>query len=289
MEAPVIDTLLELWDAQAGKYFCLATRRDGTWRDRFITRDDWDDLERWVRRHREDDVYFCPHSMQRPSRRELYAVRSHLLWADLDAVDPRKCRVRPSVAWQSSRGRYAAIWKLDREPSRELRRGFNNMLGADAGWHYGKVLRLWGTLNYKYDRDHPQLVKLLWSNGATYRVAALNKYAAPDDGGGSVEAVTLNLDGTAEAVCRKYNWSMSGIRTKVMKGQRSLHIWDLGRLFRRLGATPDEIGIVLWSSRAWRDKYQDMNERAALQALYAEVARVMTKAPTVKRKKHARG
>src|SRR5262252_9406782 len=61
------------------------------------------------------DRYFCPLVFSKPERKKEYALPTNLLWADLDPVHPDQCRLKPSIAWESSPGRYQALWFLTAE------------------------------------------------------------------------------------------------------------------------------------------------------------------------------
>jgi hypothetical protein len=126
------------------------------------------------------DVYFCPNLFMRPRRRKELVLPSCWLYADLDTVKPptvddplmRKRKtsqnptLEPSIAWESSPGRYQALWHLDRHlraPEHSpLNRKLTYALGADkGGWDITQVLRVPGTINHKYAQK-PE-VKLLWA------------------------------------------------------------------------------------------------------------------------------
>jgi hypothetical protein len=174
--------IAQIWKRQPGDYFCLSTR--SPWRDHFFTRDEFGDLAEFIAEHARDDVYWCPHGLSRKSRLADAAVGCRMLWADLDAVDPRSLRDRPTVAWETSPGRYAALWALDDVPTLGLRKAFNDAIGADrGGWCLSKVLRVPGTRNHKY-RGAP-VVKLLWEKGATHELDDLvRRYGADERAAG---------------------------------------------------------------------------------------------------------
>jgi hypothetical protein len=264
--------LTTLWDRQDADFFCLATRRNEVWYHHFFT--DFDDLGDVIRDHARHDIYFCVHGFSKPQRRACYALPSKLLWADLDAIDPRSLTIEPTIAWQTSRGRYSAIWRCDEEPTRGLRRGFNAALGegVDPGWHLTKVLRLWGTRNYKY--DPPQRVTLLWDDGPTYRLRDLKKYEADDDGGGGGHASGPIKLLDARRVAAKYKRKFdSDLMDTAMRGKRSDVIWKLGKQLQAVGATADEIATLLYASAAWQSKHGVHSQRV----LSGEVGRILAK------------
>jgi hypothetical protein len=273
--------LIALWRPQWCNYFALATKRNGTVREHYIKRDRLDEVGEWLEDNADRDCYFTAHGLTRPKRCEAHAYESHLLWADLDPVNPRTLLVRPSIAWRTSRWRFQAIWRCDGEPSRGLRRGFNQAIGADTGWHYAKLLRIPGTLNFKY--KPPVRGKLLWDDGPTHRLRDLAQYEAGDEHRSSV-----NLDAPdvhlldVTAILAKYagkidptllDAAVDGRDGAVPRGGRFKIIWKLGQKAKAAGATPDEIGTLVYHSRAWQSKHgPDSHGR-----LGREVARILTK------------
>src|SRR6266576_1431987 len=116
------------------------------------------------------DVYFCPNLFKRPRRRKGMMLPSCWLYADLDTVDPRGIELpvfeKPAAAWETSPGRYQAIWLVEKGLEEEQHSYFNQRLtyklDADkGGWDVTQVLRVPGTVNHKY-KDKPE-VKLLWT------------------------------------------------------------------------------------------------------------------------------
>jgi hypothetical protein len=102
----------EVWQSQPGTYFCISTKtRSEAWHDHFFARDELRQLDDFIREHRNSDIYWCPHGFSAPRRIKGNAVMPTLLWADLDPVDPRALRQRPTIAIQSSTGRYVGIWE----------------------------------------------------------------------------------------------------------------------------------------------------------------------------------
>ena len=163
-----LEFLYEVWGKQGQGFAFLSLRRDSSsWMD-IAFKLGVDEIE--VPDPSEGDVYFCPNLFSRPRRRKELVLPSCWLYADLDTVVPIHedgAVLSPSVAWESSPGRYQALWHMDEmiEPQRhsELNRKLTYMLGADkGGWDLTQVLRVPGTINHKYT-DKPE-VKLLWQS-----------------------------------------------------------------------------------------------------------------------------
>jgi RecA-family ATPase len=119
------------------------------------------------------DLYFCPVLFKENKRQKEFALATNILWADLDPVHPNDCRLKPSIAWESSPGRYQALWFLTVEVSAEEASQLSKRIayadgGDRSGWDVTQVLRIPGTHNYKYD-SAPE-VQLLWAKRNAYSV-----------------------------------------------------------------------------------------------------------------------
>lgn len=124
------------------------------------------------------DVYFCPVVFSKRKRRKEFALPTNVLWSDLDFANPNDCRVRPSVAWESSPGRFQALWFLNREVPADEAAALSKRIaytdGADkGGWDLTQVLRIPGTKNFKYKAA--PTVKLLWAKRSTYSPEEIQK------------------------------------------------------------------------------------------------------------------
>jgi len=124
----------------------------------------------------EGDKYFCPTTFSQTPRRKNNVLASQWLWQDLDPVDPRKIYPRPTIAWETSPGRYQGLWKLDKAyPPQEiekLNKQLADLTHADHGsWILTKVLRIPGTNNFKYTA-RPE-VRLLWKEDRSYTPAEI--------------------------------------------------------------------------------------------------------------------
>jgi hypothetical protein len=131
--------------------------------------------------HPTDDVYFAPCLFLDKRRVEQAAELERALWADLDPVDPEhiQLNLRPTIAWESSPGRYQAVWLLSHPlegaswAARENHR-LTTHLGADiSGWDTTQLLRVPGRANHKPEYreangGRPVPGALLWDNGPRY-------------------------------------------------------------------------------------------------------------------------
>lgn len=262
----------DIWRHQPGDYFCVSTK--SPWKDHFFARDELRDVEEFVSKQRDKDLYFCPHGFNRKRRVKECAVTPTLLWADLDEVDPRRLELKPTIAICSSIGRYVGIWECDGPISEGLNRALTYHVGADrGGWDLTQVLRMPGTMNFKYS---PAVrVKLLWDDGPDYRVRDVERAVQFDRrpqarvrrNAGPVASFDLRrvLAKYRKAGVRKYMGSCT-------EGKRSDVIYRIGRSLRELGASRDEISCVIGASGAWQSKWGDDPQR-----LVAEIDRIISK------------
>jgi hypothetical protein len=210
------------------------------------------DVQRLVQERRTNDVYFCPHGFSQPTRRKEFTVAPCCLYADLDEVDPEAINWIPTIAIESSPGRYVGLWLTDGTVSEDLNRRLTYAVGADrGGWDFTQVLRVPGTLNHKYLPSVP--VRTLWSCGPKYCVSDLERQLpeAPRLNRASLEVNFRSHD--VARVARRYR--ISEARLNWCRGDRSGHVWGIGCDMRRRGATPDEVAAVLWASAAFQSKW----------------------------------
>lgn len=112
------------------------------------------------------DLYFAPCLFRRKRRRIEYALPGRWLYADLDESDPRKLNhLPPTVAWETSRGRYQCLWKLTEALPPDklafLNQRTTYFTDADkGGWSLTKVLRVPGSISTKHGDDFA--VRLMW-------------------------------------------------------------------------------------------------------------------------------
>ena len=200
-----------------------------------------------------------------------------MLWADLDEANPEAITFTPTIAIQSSPGRYVGLWLTDATVSEDLNRRMTYHVGADrGGWDLTQVLRMPGTVNHKYP-GKPK-VMTLWMDGPRYRLADLERelpqMALP------TRVQLLEVDPYA------HDWREVVGRLKVPAGlvsdpyrgeDRSNRYWKLGCLLRDRGADTNEVTSVIWYSVPWISKTTGMNEDAKRTKLAREISRMFGK------------
>lgn len=223
------------------------------------------------------DVYWCPSLFEFPTRRSDVAMDEHCLWADLDEADPREMRdYPPTIAWESSPGRYQALWLASEGdfqgaswPGNENQR-LTYLLGADpSGWDTTQLLRLPGWPNFKPDRVEANggtapKGKLLWSAGQTYTIDDF--HSLPEVRGAVSSELTEALEAEVEGINRlkvlarlklKLNHTARDLLSaKEVSGDRSGQMWYLMRCLADAGGTTTEIVAIVrptvWNKFAGR-------------------------------------
>jgi hypothetical protein len=266
--------ILHIWKAQPGNFFCLSTKgRDGTWKDHFFKRSQLKDVPQFIEENLDKDLYWCPHGFNKPRRLKKYAEIPKLLWADLDEANPRDMEdLMPSVAWESSPGRYAAVWVLDKFMVEDLNRRLTYHLKADpGGWDLTQVLRVPGTTNYKYTST-PK-VRLLWSDGPSYKFEEIERRLPQER--------KVKEHDVARGLYRKYEKNLPGwvrrelLRGKPKQGKRSEVMWRLAHSLLEAGMSRDEAFELLrvspWNKFAKRRDGDEQLKRELEKALSQHV------------------
>ncbi len=255
----------DIWEGQPGDYFFLSTKsRSGKWKDHLIARGDWDLVEEILEEHRNSDIYMCPHGFtgEDPRRLKENSVDPHLLYADLDEADPRDLSLKPTIAIESSPGRYVGYWLTDKATTEELNRRLAYSFGADtSGWDRTQVLRVPGTRNFKY--DPPARVKLLWSDGPKYKVNQLERMLpeVPQNTGAPESSSEVR------ELYKKYEPHLSRWARRELldgnprTGRRSEVLWKLQNELMEAGCSLEELFQLLWVS-PW-NKFSDRHNGEA--------------------------
>lgn len=240
--------IIDIWESQPGKFFFLCTKNaSGNWREHVFKRSQIKSIVPFIKNNQDKDIYFCPHGFTKPTRKKEYADPPFLLWADLDEINPYKTKIPPTIAIESSPGRYVGLWKVDEKVNDRINQRLSYFLGADrGGWDYTQVLRVPGTINYKY-QSTPK-VRLLWSDGEEYKLKNIDGLLPP------VKTSGLCIETNSSALYKKWEkkfptWVRRElINGKPMTGKRSEVFWKLGHTLIEKGLTTDEAFILLKSS-----------------------------------------
>lgn len=143
---------------------------------------------------RNKHLWYGVNLFDRPERRTERALAGSIVYADLDACNPNEVEPRPSLAYESSPGRFQAIWKLAENISPDIRADLARRVaykysvsGADkTGWDVTQLLRIPFTKNYKY-KSAPE-IKIVLQNEEVFGLSVFEAIELPP------EAVTENGD-----------------------------------------------------------------------------------------------
>ena len=271
--------LRNVWGAQPDADHAFLASKDwesNQWSEYRVTPtgDDWDlDVP---------DLYFAPVLFKAPRRLKQHACGGVWLFADLDEVDPRSLGyLPPQVAWETSPGRYQAMWRLN-EPLgpkawERLNRAITYRTGADkGGWSLTKVLRVPGTVSTKHGTEWTvRLVLMDWegvTDAATIREVCSQALPATDPATGRVRLPRRNA-----REIRREHWSVLSprarklIRAKTVRqgDDRSARLWELHNLCLDAGMTTGETVVVVRDT-VW-NKYK--GQRRELRMLMQEAQR----------------
>ncbi len=263
--------ITDLWAMMPGKFFSIQTK-DGAdrWKDHFFTRDEFGSIKQFLRDHDDCNIYFCPHGFNRRVRQKSEAVLPNMLWADLDFSNPDKIKPRPTIAIESSPGRFVGLWLLKETMTESLNRRLTYHVEADhGGWDLTQALRFPGTKNYKY-KTQPK-VRTLWRDGKVYSIKQIEKYL-PDE-----EEAEDNENLSPAEVFENYQdklprWVRRELLAKKTVGRtdRSEMLWKLENACVEAGMSLDEAFAVLKGS-AWNKFAGRRNEDEQLRRELAKV------------------
>lgn len=293
-----IDICLASWEHQGrpGYVFLSKKSPSGAWSDkRFAWPGDKEAILTWFKAQvgKGSDLYWCP-AIFRPEakgRRKEGILPGRILYSDLDPVDPREVPIRPTVAWESSPGRFQALWWVEEDlPAGELE-GLNKRLtysmeGADkGGWDLTQVLRIPNLPNHKYNPPAPG--KLLWGpeGQQIYHKNELQHLLLLKEGTSAPTPAptTLNLQGpTLVELLSKYRKQippkvsrmLQYPPSRVEQGKRSDILWYIESELVK-AQVPQEDIIRMVGLSAW-NKYRGRSDEWT--RLTTEISRVYEKA-----------
>ena len=256
-----------------------------------------DRIVKHIMAHADHDLYWCPNIFEYPWRREDVAGDEHALWADLDEVDPKSIEdYPPTIAWESSPGRYQALWLAASGdfqgaswPGNENQK-LTYHVGADkSGWDTTQLLRLPGWTNHKLEykkKGKSPKGQLLWDDGPQYHPGDFADL--PETAGlGSTEGITDALEADIDGVDR--HEVLARVKLKLTRrtrdllsareatGDRSDALWEMERSLADAGCSLAEI-VAIIRETVW-NKYSgraDEMRRLILEASKAIAAKPET-------------
>lgn len=241
----------------------------------------------------EHDVYWTTSLFEYPMRDENTAMTEHALWADLDAVDPSTLDdYPPSIAWESSPGRYQALWVAQMGdflgaswPGKENQK-MTYLIGADAsGWDTVQLLRVPGLPNHKpeyrkTDGTYPE-GKILWTDGPRYSPGDFADLPEVQMGVDNelTEALSSDIDSVDRlAVIARIKLKLNHrarelLSAREASGDKSDQLWYLIRCLADVGLSTAEIVAVVRET-VW-NKFRDRHDE--LRRLITEASKAIAK------------
>jgi hypothetical protein len=241
--------------------------------------------------HEDHDLYWCPSLFEFPERKTENAVDERALWADLDEVDPRSIDdYPPTMAWETSPGRYQALWLLNQGDIRgaSWEGGENQRLtyyiGADeSGWDTTQLLRIPGwtnhKLNYKKNGKFPE-GKVLWERGRRYLPDEFEDLPEVETTGGMVTDVVIaevdHID--VKAVKARIRLKLTRrirdyLSARETSGDRSDVLWEIETSLAEAGCTVAEI-VAIVRTTVW-NKYEGRSDE--MKRLLTEATKAASK------------
>jgi hypothetical protein len=174
--ASLVDFFATAYGETTG-YICVAMRKpEGKFVEQFFRYPEEGETAASLIRSRSlsENVYFCPQLLKDRRRVKTNVGQVGCVWADLDECHPKNLLIKPSIAYQTSPGRYQALWTLDAAVDAEDAEDVSRRIayyhaddGSDrSGWDLTQLLRIPGTRNYKYGQgaDAPKVGVLVWND-----------------------------------------------------------------------------------------------------------------------------
>ena len=199
------------------------------------------------------DVYFAPVRFDGPRRID-NALSVRWVWADLDFIHPEKLKIRPTITWQSSPGRYQALWELDCDAkandAAECGKRMAYAEGADkGGWDITQVLRIPGTRNFKYPSAPP--VEMLWNEPTQHTLAHFHSVypaVADESVGENLRSVPTPIRDLITKAGHKSQELINRPYAGGVSSDRSEYLFRLSATLQEEGLTPEETFTVLKDS-----------------------------------------
>lgn len=231
----------------------------------------------------EFDQYFCPNLFSKPRRQRRHALKTRFGWCDIDGSNPEDYDPDPSLVWETSPGRYQALWAWDsyHEPDEAERhsKALAYRHGGDRnGWSITKMLRLMGSVNHKLQYDEPYVYAL----DCDWTKISERPVALTQDTFNSMHPLPeVDVDPTAldrDAVIKKFSKDLHPKARAMMRNRkayepnRSAQIFHMIAALHEAGACHDEIASVIWPNPYFVEKHgHDIGK------LNEEIARVVGK------------
>ena len=296
-----IGTIFRVWEQQGTGYVSLPRKlrstdspkgsknHSGKWEERsFRWPEDLENIKGYIKDSNSKgyDLYWCPTILTKGQRVKENIPTISVLYADLDEINPNDIpsQYRPSVAWESSPNRFAAVWFLSEtipsDEGEQINKWLTYFVNADkGGWDLTQVLRIPGTRNFKY-QDNPK-GKLLWYEDRKVDPSAIPSLPVeqePEDFE-SVGIIDTNpsrllslISSVKEKLKPKTLSLLIASDEDILLYDRSEKLWELECQLLEQGVSPEKV-LELVACSNW-NKYR--GRRDEMKRLKIEVDKALT-------------
>jgi len=236
------------------------------------------------------DLYFCPQLLEEKKLSKGTVVLCPTAWADLDDCPPSRLLVTPTLVWETSPGRFQAVWRLEESLSPQDGESLSRRIayyhagdGADrSGWDLTQFLRIPRTGNYKYQDplmpSDPAIVRITGGSAAKYRLEDFKKYPEVK----RAEFLEMPLPATIPTedpleIMQRYRRSLNALVFDLFstepKGTWSEQLWRLMMLLFEAGMEMPEVLHI--ANEAACNKYK--RDGRDIEYLWRDVCRAYVK------------
>jgi hypothetical protein len=229
-------------------------------------------------------LWFSVHLFNKPKAIQENAVSGRIIYADLDRCKPYDIEPTPSIATETSPGRFHALWVLNvtippavsADYSRRVAYKYSENGADKSGWDVGQLLRVPYTWNYKYPGDPEIDVVLTNKDELTAEIFEdIEKPELPDVDR-QVDETMPDLDNSPDPEFIFYKYARELQKTRVMywyaeepppDADWSGIMWRMINTCLEVGITPEETFIICAKSQC--NKYE--RDRRPIRLLWREV------------------
>lgn len=267
-------TIFKVWDRQPPGYVALPRKKEDSWQEKMYKYpEEKKDILQWIKESLmgKYNIYWCPTIINAPRRISENIPQINILYADLDEIVPQDLPddLRPSIAWQTSDNRYAAIWNLNKfigsTVGEKLNKRLTYYIGADkGGWDLTQVLRIPGLPNYKY--SPAQRGKLLWLEDKEYSPIHFKNLPQIEDKNKVTDTDIKLLNMAVNDIVYKYidKLNIKAVKLlltpqeELLLSDRSITLWELECILFEAGMTKSEVYTIAKNS-VW-NKYKNRKD-----------------------------
>jgi hypothetical protein len=219
-----------------------------------------DFIDRFVGTH---NMYYCATLFSLPKREKNNAQDSWVAWSDLDSCRPEKLEETPTLVFETSPGRYQALWRFDRPTSpwdaEDVSRRIAYKYEADgadkSGWDLTQLLRVPFTYNHKYrgTMGSAPSVSVLSVNPVQWSVSELLEQL-PQVVGYEVTSIPMPAEGDLpseepEEIMQRYRHTLQPIAFHLFSEEPerkkwSEALWQLQMFLLEAGMSLEEAFVV---------------------------------------------